>query len=72
MCERLLGIRFTRKRGAAQRLEAFDFLVTVLAPLLVHRALGLRLTLLGIQEHPALCDPAIGRGHNGVTEGMVR
>ena len=62
--ERLLGIRFTSKRGAAQPLEGFDFLVTLLAPLLVDGALGLRLALLGIQEDPALGDTAIGRGHD--------
>ena len=62
--KRLLGIRFTGKRGPAQRLEGSDFLVTLLAPLLVDGALGLRLARLGIQEHPALGAPAIGRGHH--------
>jgi DDE superfamily endonuclease len=62
--ECLLSIRFTGKGGAAQALESFHFLLTVLAPLLVHRALSVRLALLGIQEHPALGDTAIGRGHD--------
>jgi hypothetical protein len=55
---RLLGIRGTGQGGAAQALERLPCLRTVLAPLLVHRALR------GIQEHPALGDPARGRGHN--------
>ena len=60
--ERLLGIRFTGKGGAAQRLESSDFLVTLLAPLLIDRALGLRLALFRVDEDPALRDPAIARG----------
>jgi hypothetical protein len=60
-CERLLGICFTSKRGPAQRLKGFDFLVTLLAPLLVDSALGLGLALLGIDEDPALCHTAIRR-----------
>jgi hypothetical protein len=39
----LLGICGTGKSRAAERLEGFDFLLTVLQPLLVGGALGLRL-----------------------------
>jgi hypothetical protein len=69
-CERLLGLRFTRQRGAAQRLEGFACLGTGLAPLLVHRALGVRLTLLGIHAPPAVGDPARGRGHHAGTRAL--
>src|SRR6476619_8369399 len=62
--KRLLGIRFTGTGAPTEALEGFDVVVTVLAPLLVHRALGVRRALLGIQEHPTLGDPAIGRGHD--------
>src|SRR5215471_1822741 len=60
--ERLLGIRFTGICGPAQPLEGSAFLVTLLAPLCIDGALGLWLTLLGIHEHPAWGDTAIGRG----------
>jgi hypothetical protein len=50
----LLGICFTGKRGPAQPLEGFDFLVTLLAPLCINGALSLWLALLGIQEYPTL------------------
>src|SRR5713101_2444899 len=48
----LLGIRFTGKSRAAQRLEGFDVVGTLLAPLLVDGALGLRLARLGIDQDP--------------------
>ena len=59
--EGLLGIRFTGKGRAAQRLEGFDFVGTLLAPLLVDGALGLRLARLGVDEDPALRDAPIAR-----------
>ena len=62
--ERLLGIRCTRKGGAAQPLEGAHFLVTLLAPLRIDGALDLRLALLGIQEYPTLSDTTIGRRHH--------
>jgi hypothetical protein len=61
MWERLLGICFTRKRGPAQPFKGCDFLVTLRAPLRIDGALGLGLTLLGIDAAPALCDAAIRR-----------
>ena len=60
----LVGIRFTGKGGAAQRLEGFACVGTLLAPLLVDGALGLGLARLGIDEHPALRDATIARGHD--------
>ena len=60
-CERLLGICFTSKRGLAQCLKGFDFLLTLLAPLCIGGALSLGLALLGIDEDPALCHAAIRR-----------
>jgi hypothetical protein len=60
----LVGIRFTGKGRAAQRLEGFDFVGTLLEPLLVHGALGLRLARLGVDEHPALRDTPIARWHH--------
>ena len=36
-----MGIRFTSKGRAAQRLEGFDFVGTLLEPLLINRTLGL-------------------------------
>src|SRR4051812_23951028 len=58
----LLGIRFTGKGRATQRLEGFDFVGTLLAPLLVDSALGLRLARLRVDEHPTLLDTPIARG----------
>jgi hypothetical protein len=52
--ERLLGSRFTSKRSPVQRLERFDFLVTLLAPLRVDGALGLWLARLRREKDPAL------------------
>ena len=63
-CQGLSGIRFTGKGRAAQRLEGFDFVGTLLEPLLVDSALGLRLARLGVDEHPALRDTPIARGHD--------
>jgi hypothetical protein len=60
----LVGIRFTGKGCAAQRLEGFDFVGTLLAPLLVDGALGLGLARLGLDEHPALRDATIARWHD--------
>ena len=62
--ERLLGIRFTGKRGAAPRLEDSDVLVTLHAPLLLDRALGRRLAMVRGEEDPALRYPALTRGHD--------
>ena len=62
--ERLRGLHCTGQGGAAQALERLHCLVTVLVPLLVHRALSVRLARLGIQQHPAVGDTAIGRGHD--------
>ena len=62
--QRLLGIRFTGKGRAAQRLEGFDFVVTLLAPLLIDGTLGLRLAMFRVDEQPALRDAAIARGHD--------
>ena len=59
-----VGIRFTGKGGAAQRLEGFDCVGTLLEPLLVDRALGLRLARLGIDEDPALRNATIARWHD--------
>src|SRR5262245_5389041 len=64
MRQGLVGIRFTGKGRAAQRLEGFDFAVTLLEPLLVDGTLGLRLARLGIDEHPALRDATIARWHH--------
>ena len=44
----------------------------MLAPLLVDRALSVRLALLGIQKHPALGDIAIGRGHDAGAIALVQ
>src|SRR4030095_16889058 len=52
MRQGLVGIRFTGEGRAAQRLEGFDFAVTLLEPLLVDGMLGLRLARLGIEEQP--------------------
>src|SRR4029453_2014027 len=57
--ECLLGIRFTSQRSPAQRLARFDFLVPLLAPLLVDGTLGLWLALLRIDQDPALRHVAI-------------
>ena len=62
--ERLLGIRLTGKRGSTQRLDGAAFLVTLLAPLRIDRALGLRLAMVRVEEDPALRAPAITRGHD--------
>ena len=62
----LLGIRCTGEGGAAQRLEGFDFVGTLLAPLLVDSALGLRLARLRVDEHPTLRDTPIARWHHAV------
>jgi len=59
--ERLLGTRCPGKRGPAQRFESSDFLVTLLAPLLVDGALSLRLTMVRVNEAPAWRAPAITR-----------
>ena len=64
--ERLLGIRCTSKRGPAQRLESFDFLVTLRAPLLVDGALGLWLALLSIDKDPAWRHTTIARSHDRI------
>src|SRR5262249_32957577 len=48
MRQGLLGIRCTGEGRAVQRLEGFDFVVTLLAPLLVDGTLSLRLARLGI------------------------
>src|SRR5712691_3099338 len=58
-CERLLGIGFTGKRGAAQPREGFDFLVTLLEPLLIDRTLRLRLAMFRVEEDPALRHTAV-------------
>ena len=50
----LVGIRFTGKGRAAQRLEGFDFVGTLLEPLLVDGALGLGLARLGVDEAPSV------------------
>ena len=65
-CERLLGIRGTGKRCPAQRLEGVDFLGTLLAPLLIDRALGLRLAMFRVDEDPALRYPTITRGYDRI------
>src|SRR5439155_4964629 len=62
--ERLLGIRCTGKRGPAQRLEGADLLVTLLAPLLIDGALGLRLAMFRVEKDPALLDAPIARAHH--------
>ena len=62
--ERLLGVRFTSERGPAQRLEGADLLVTLLAPLRIDGALGLRLALFRVEENPALLDAPIARAHH--------
>src|SRR5918999_3187354 len=54
----LLRIGFTGKGRAAQFLESFDFLLTVLEQLLVDRALRLRLAGLRVDQNPALLHPA--------------
>src|SRR5262249_11364618 len=64
MRQGLLGIRFTGTGRAAQRLEGFDFAVTLLEPLLVDGTLRLRLARRGIDEHPALRDATIARWHH--------
>ena len=66
MRQGLSGIRFTGKGCAAQRLEGFDFVRTLVEPLLVNRALGLRLARRGVDEHPALCDATIARWHHAI------
>src|SRR5215813_14692324 len=65
-CERLLGIRFTSKRGPAQRLEGLDFLVTLLAPLPINGTLGLRLAMLRVDKDPALRHIAVARAHDRI------
>ena len=60
MRQGLVGIRFTGEGRAAQRLEGFDFAVTLREPLLVDGTLGLRLAQLGIEEDPAVRDAPIG------------
>ena len=62
----LVGIRFTGKGRAAQRLESFHFVGTLLEPLLVHGALGVRLARFGVDEPPALLDAPIARWHHAV------
>jgi hypothetical protein len=62
--ERLLGIRCTGKRGPTQRLDGADLLGTVLAPLLIDGALGLRLALVRVEEAPALLDAPIARAYH--------
>ena len=62
--ERLRGICFTGKRSPAQALEGFAFLVTVLAPLLIDRTLGLRLAMFRVEEAPAWRYPTITRGYD--------
>src|SRR4029453_6600998 len=55
----LAGVRFTGKDRAAQRLEGFDFVGTLLEPLLVDSALGLRLGRLRGDAHPTLLDTPV-------------
>jgi hypothetical protein len=62
--ERLPGIGFTGKRGPAQRPEDFDCLVTLLAPLPIDGALGLRLAMCRVKEDPALLDAPIARAYH--------
>ena len=50
----LLGIRVTSQRGPAQRLDRFDCLGTLGAPLLVDGTLGLSLAWLRLEQAPAL------------------
>ena len=61
---RLVGVRFTGKGGAAQRLAGFAFVGPLLEPLLIDGALGLRLTRLGVDEPPALLDAPIARWYH--------
>src|SRR5262245_20513830 len=61
--ERLLGIRGPGKRGPAQRLEGADLLVTLLAPLRIDSALGLRLAMFRGEADPAWLDVPIARAH---------
>ena len=61
----LSSSRFTGKGRAAQRLEGFDFVGTLLSALLVDSALGLRLARLRVREPPPL------RG-TPITEGTTR
>jgi len=58
----LLRIRFTGKRHAAELLESNHFSLALLQQLLVDWALRLGVAVLRVDEHPALGDPAIGRG----------
>jgi hypothetical protein len=64
--EGLVGIGFTSTGRAAQRLEGFDCVRTLCEPLLVNRALGLRLAWLGVDEPPALGNATIARGHHAI------
>jgi hypothetical protein len=59
--KRLLRLHCTRNRVAASCLPGLDCVVTLLAPLLVHRTLGLRRAGLGVQEAPAWLEPARAR-----------
>jgi hypothetical protein len=66
MCECLLGSCCTGKRGPAQRLAGFAFLVTLLASLLITRTLGLRLAMFRGDEDPAWRYPTITRGDDRI------
>src|SRR5215831_12412353 len=66
MLQSLVGIRFTGKARAAQRLEGFDVVLTLLTPLLVDSALGLGLARLRVDEHPTLLDTPIARGYHAI------
>jgi hypothetical protein len=65
--QRLVCIRFTGESRATQLFERFDFLVTLLAQVLVDRALGLGVAVLRGEEQPALRDPAIRRVQDLIT-----
>jgi hypothetical protein len=60
--QRLLGIRFTGKRGVAEMLEGFACSRSFGEQVLVHRALRLTLAGLRVDEAPAVLDLAIRRG----------
>lgn len=59
--KRLPDVGFARKGGPASCLQGLDFCGTLLAPLRVDAALGLRLAGLGVDQEPAWLDPTGGR-----------
>ena len=65
--QRLVCLRFTGESRATQWCELFDFLVTLLAPLRVDRALCLGVAMLRGEEQPAWRDPARRRGQDVIT-----